>query len=138
MGYSIVSNLTLKILSAGIISKIISVNGFYYVPFNISGFDHCKENLMLALSKREFIYEVNNEITEPISHANLIDILLEDWSNICKLKELQAEAYRYEITKLKIFIHENNVSFVGVLTILLTIYGNLVRYFYAIISNAIL
>ena len=76
---------------------------------------------MLALDKREFIYKFHYEIIEPTSHANLIDFAVEDWSDINKLKELQAEANRHAITKLKDYSHENNVSFVGVLTIILTI-----------------
>ena len=62
LGYTIASNLTCKISSAGIISKIASENEFYYVPFNISGFVHCGDLLMLALEKREFIYEFDYEI----------------------------------------------------------------------------
>ena len=92
LGYSIISNITCKISSAGIISKISSENGFYYVPFNISGFAHCGENFMLALEKREFIYEFNYKIEQPSSHLSLIDFSVEDWSDINKLKELQAEA----------------------------------------------
>ena len=48
LGYSIISNVSCKILSAGVILKINSTNGFYYVLFNISGFAHCGENFMLA------------------------------------------------------------------------------------------
>ena len=66
-GYSIISNVTCKISSAGVISKINSANGFYYVPFNISCFAHCGENFMLTLKKREFIYEFNYEIKQPSS-----------------------------------------------------------------------
>ena len=62
LGYSIVSNLTCKISSTCIISKIISINRFYYVPFNISCFVHCGENLMLSLAKRDFIYDFYYEI----------------------------------------------------------------------------
>ena len=35
--YSIISNVTCKISSSVVISKINSANGFYYVTFNISG-----------------------------------------------------------------------------------------------------
>ena len=42
--YSIISNVSCKILSAGVILKINSANGCYYVPFNIFGFAHCGEN----------------------------------------------------------------------------------------------
>ena len=50
------------------------------------------------------------------SHLNLIDVLVVEWSDINKLKELQDEASRHAITKIKDFIHENNVSFVGLKT----------------------
>ena len=60
LGYLSISNVTCKISSAGVISKINSVNGFYYVPCNISGFAHCGENIFkLALKNREFVYEFN-------------------------------------------------------------------------------
>lgn len=62
LGYSIVSNLTNKISNACIISKIISVNGFQYVLFNICGFVYFGEHLMLPLTNRDFIYEINYEI----------------------------------------------------------------------------
>lgn len=42
--------------SADIISKIFSINGFYYVAFNTSGFVHYSEILMFALDEREFGY----------------------------------------------------------------------------------
>ena len=67
---------------------------------------------MLALEKREFIYEFNYKIKQPPSHLNLIDYSVEDWSDVSKLKELQAEANRHAIAKIKDFIHENNISFV--------------------------
>ena len=121
LGYSIISNITCKISSAGIISKINSENGFNYVPFNISGFAHCGENFMLALEKREFVYEFNYNVEQPSSHLNLIDFSVEDWSDVNKLKELQTEANRHAVVKIKDFIHENNVSFVGFLTLILTI-----------------
>ena len=53
------------------------------------------------------------------SHINLIDFSVEAWSDIIKLKELQAETSRHAITKIKDFIHENNVSFVGLITLIL-------------------
>ena len=95
MEYSIISNVTCKISSAGFISNIISANGFNYVPFNFFGFAHCGDNFMLALEKREFIYEFNYEIKQPFSHLNLIDFLVEDWSDVSKLNKLQAEANRH-------------------------------------------
>ena len=76
---------------------------------------------MLALKKREFIYEFNYEIKQPSSHLNLVDFSIEDWSNVSKLKELQAEATRHAIAKIKDFIHVNNVSFVGFLTLIQTL-----------------
>ena len=85
------------------------------------GFAHCGENFMLALEKREFIYDFNYKIEQPSSHLNLIDFSVEDWSDVDKLKELQAAANRHAVTKIKDFIHENNVSFVGILTLILTI-----------------
>ena len=133
LGYSIVSNITCKVSSAGIISKINSENGFYYVPFNISGFAHCGENFMLALEKREFIYDFNYKIEQPSSNLNLIDFSVEDWSDVNKLKELQAAANRHAVTKIKDFIHENNVSFVGILTLILIIiiiFGSLFLCYY--------
>ena len=45
--------------SVGIISKIISINNFYHVQFNISGFVHFGKILMVALDKRNFIYKFN-------------------------------------------------------------------------------
>ena len=51
-----------KISSAEVILKINSANGFYYVPFYISGFARCGKNFMLVLVHREFIYEFNFEI----------------------------------------------------------------------------
>ena len=47
------------------IISAVQYKGFYYVPFNISGFARCGENFMLALEHREFIYEFNFEIKEP-------------------------------------------------------------------------
>ena len=76
---------------------------------------------MLALKKREFIYEFNYEIKQPSSHLNLVNFSIEDWSDVSKLKELQTEANRHAIAKIKDFIHENNVSIVGFLTLILTI-----------------
>ena len=73
------------ISSVGVSSKIYSLNNFYYIPFNISGFARCGENFMLALEKRELIYEFNFEIKEPSSHLNLIDVSVEEWSDINKL-----------------------------------------------------
>ena len=90
----------------------ITINGFYYVPFNISGFAHCNENFMLALEKREFVFEFNHEIKQPSSHLNLIDFSVEDWSDVSKLKELQADANRHAIAKIKNYMHKTNVSFV--------------------------
>ena len=80
---------------------------------------------MLALKIREFIYEFNFEINVPLSHLNLIDILVEKWSDINKLNELQAETPRHSITILIDFIHENNVSLVGLikLILILTVIG---------------
>ena len=78
LGYSIISNVTCKMSSAGVISKINSANGFYYVPFNISGFARCGKNFMLPLAKREFSYEFKFEIKELSSHLNLIDFLVEE------------------------------------------------------------
>ena len=121
LGYSIICNVTCQISSAGVISKIISANGFYYVPFHISGFAHCGENCMLALEKREFIYELNYEIKQPSSYLNLVDFSVEDWSDVSKLNELQTEDTRNAFAKIKDFIHENNVVFVGILTLILTI-----------------
>ena len=57
--YSIISNITYKIFSAGIISKIISATGFYYVPFNMSGFAHCGENFMLELDNVNLFTNLN-------------------------------------------------------------------------------
>ena len=65
---------------------------FYLVLFIISGFVHLGEILMLTLDKRDFIYKYNYKIKEPTSHAKLIDFPVKDWSNISKLKEIQAEA----------------------------------------------
>ena len=108
-----------KISSAKVISKINSANGFYNVPLNISGFAHCGLNLMLALDKREFIYKFNFEIKDPSSDLNLIDFSVKVWSDINKLKEFQAETSRHAIIKIKDIIHENNVSFVGLITLIL-------------------
>ena len=106
LGYSIIFNVSCKILSAGVISKINSANGFYYVPFNSTGFARCGENFMLAIEKREFVYKFNFKIKEPSSNLNLINFSVEDWSDIKKLKELQAETSRHAIAKIKDFIHE--------------------------------
>lgn len=76
---------------------------------------------MLALAKREFVNEFNYNIEQPSSYLNLIDYLVEDWSDVSKLKELQAEANRHVIAKIKHFIHENIVSFVKFLTLILTL-----------------
>ena len=119
LGYSIISNVTCKISSAGVISKINSAIGLYYVPFNIFGFARCGEKFMLALEQREFIYEFNFEIEVPSSHLNLIDFSVEEWSDINLLKELQAATSRHAITKIKDFIHENNISFFGLITLIL-------------------
>ena len=73
---------------------------------------------MLALEKHELSYEFNFEIKEPSSHLNLIDFSVEEWSDINKLKELQAETSCHAITKKRDFIHENNVSFVGLITLI--------------------
>ena len=69
---------------------------------------------MLALENREFIYEFNYKINQLSSQINLIDFSVEDWCDISKLKMLQAKANRHAIAKIKDFIHENNVSFVGI------------------------
>ena len=53
------------------------------------------------------------------SHINLIDFSVEAWSDIIKLKELQAETSRHAITRIRDFIHENNVLFVGLITLIL-------------------
>ena len=74
---------------------------------------------MHALEKREFVYEVNIVIKEPLSHLNLIDLSVEEWSDINKLKKLQAETNRKAITRINDFIQENNVSFVGLSTLIL-------------------
>ena len=74
---------------------------------------------MLALEEREFIYEYYFEIKDLSSHLNLINFSVKEWSDINKLKELQAETNRHAITKIKDFIHENNVSFVGIITLIL-------------------
>ena len=74
---------------------------------------------MLALEHHEFIYEFNFEIEEPSSHLNLIEFSVEEWSDINKLKKFQAETSRHAITKIKGFIHENNVTIVGLITIIL-------------------
>ena len=76
MEYLIISNITCKISSVGIISNIISANCYYYVPFNMSGFAHCGENFMLALDKCEFIYEFNYKINIPSSQINLFNLQL--------------------------------------------------------------
>ena len=73
---------------------------FHLIEF--SDFVHSGKTLILALEKREWIYEFNYKIKEPTSHANLIDFAVVDWSDINELKELQAEAYRHAITTLKI------------------------------------
>ena len=76
---------------------------------------------MLAHKKCEYIYKFNYKINQPSSLIKLIDFSVEDWCDISKLKELQAEANRHAIAKIKNFIHKNNVSFVGILTIILTL-----------------
>ena len=96
---------------------------FIMFRLNISGFARCGENFMIALEHREFIYEFNFEINEPSSHLNLIDFSIEEWSDINKLKEWQAETSRHAIPKIKDFINENNVSFVGLITLILTVIG---------------
>ena len=121
MGYSIVSNTTCKVSSAGIILKVVNTDGFYYVPFNISGFANCGENFILASDKREFVYEFDYTIVQPSSHFDLIDFSVEHWSDVNNFKELQAEANQQAVAKFKNFIYENNVSFVCVLTVMLTI-----------------
>ena len=78
LGYSIISNVSCKISSAGVILKINSANGFYYISFTNSGFSRCGENFMLALEKRKFSYEFNFEIKEPSSHLNLINFSVEE------------------------------------------------------------
>ena len=60
---------------------------------------------MLALDTREFVYAFTYEIKQPTSNANLVDCSVADMSDINKLKELQAEANRQALTKLKFFIH---------------------------------
>ena len=50
----------------------------FIVSFNIFGFVHCGENLILVLNKHDFIYEFNYEIKEPTSHPNLIDFSVEE------------------------------------------------------------
>ena len=52
---------------------------------------------------------------------NLADFSVEDWSDVSKLNELQAEANRHAIAKIKDFIHKNNVLFVGILALILTL-----------------
>ena len=74
---------------------------------------------MYALDRREFIYEFNFEIKEPSSHLNLINFSLEELCDSNILKELQAETSSHEITNIQDFIRENNVSFVGLLTLIL-------------------
>ena len=93
---------------------------------------------MLALDTREFGYEFNYEIILPTSYANFVNCFVADLSDINKLKELMAMVNRHAITILKDFIHENNVSFVGVLTIIctITVIANSIFLFY--FSNAIL
>ena len=90
------------VLNAEIISKINSANGFQYVPFNISGFVHCNENFILELEKRDCINKFNIKIKVPSSHLNSIDFSVEEWSDINKLKELQAETSRHAITIIKL------------------------------------
>ena len=91
----------------------------FIMSSTISGFARCGENFMLALEKREFIYEFNLEIDEPSSHLNLIDYLVEEWSDINKLNEFQAKTSRHAINKIKQFIHHNNVLIVGLITLTL-------------------
>ena len=67
---------------------------------------------MLAFDKREFIYVFNYVFKQPSSHLNLVDLSIEDWSDVSKLKKLQAEATRHAIAKIKDFIHKNHLSFV--------------------------
>ena len=74
---------------------------------------------MLALEKREFVFEFNHEIKQPSSHLNLIDFSVEDWSDVSKLKELQADANRHAIAKIKNYMHKTNVSFVWLITLIL-------------------
>ena len=120
MQYSIISNVCCKISSAGVISKINGANCCYYVPFNISGFARCGKNVLLALDKRDIVYEFNFEIKEPFSNLNLINLSVEDWSDINKRNELHVETSRHAINQIKHFIHENNVSFVGLITLILS------------------
>ena len=67
-----------EISSNKIISKFKNENRIYFIPFNISGFAHCGENLLLALEIREFVYEFNSKIKEPSSNCNLINFLVKD------------------------------------------------------------
>ena len=82
---------------------------------------HTGENFMLALDKREFVYVFDYKIVQPSSNFELINFSVEYWADVGKLKELQAEANQHAVAKLKNFIHENNVSLVSVLTVMLTI-----------------
>ena len=132
LGYSIISNVSCEILSAGVISNSNTANGFYDVRFNISGFAQCGTKFMLALEKRKFVYEFNFENKEPLSNLNLINFSVEDWSDINKLIVLPAETNRRAIIIIKDFIHENNVLFVVIITLILTviIYSLFVCYYF--------
>ena len=46
---------------------------------------------------------------------------MDNWTDASKLIEIQAEANRHAIAKIKHFIHKNNILFVGILTLILTI-----------------
>ena len=83
---------------------------------------------MLALDKRDFIYKCTYKNKEHTLHANFINCFKKDLINLSNYKELQAESNRQAIVKVKYFINKNNVSFVGLLTIMLiitVIYGSL-------------
>ena len=110
-----------KISNAGVILKINSANSFNYVPFNILGFARCGKNFMLALEKREFTYDINFQINKLSSHLNLKDFSVELWRDINELKDLQAETSCHANTNIKDFINKTNVSFVGLITLMLII-----------------
>ena len=55
------------------------------------------------------MYEFDYKIVQPTLNFDLFDFSVEDWCDVNKLRELQAEANQHAVAKFKNFFHENNV-----------------------------
>ena len=78
-----------------------SFNGYYYGPFNTTGFVHCGDTLTLALEKRQFLYNFNYTLEPQRVENELIQYAVLEWNDKSKLQQLRNDLSKRNYKKLQ-------------------------------------